>query len=151
MVCPYRKGDGLLDVLGQAAQPLGADGHGVQAPQRRKPEIEGEGSEVVAAAVGVLFDESGSRETHEIAVRLGCRHAGGGGQVAQHDGVRRLGQCQQQPAADFDGLDSLLLGAFRFGQGVFLGRQSYLRAARPIRRVAGEMNGIALVNSLLCN
>jgi hypothetical protein len=76
-------------------------------------------------------------KAHQITTRLGCRHAGVAGDVAQHHRALAGGQGTQQTRADFDRLDSLaLLNCFSI-----VVRAHFFLVSDGLRAVARRIEG----------
>ncbi|MCY1540256.1 hypothetical protein D9M68_758840 [compost metagenome] len=107
---------GFGQQLGQAfARQL----HGVDAREAGQTQPQRGGAEVVTRAHRVLHHQAHALETHEVAVRLGGAHAGGGGQVAQHQRARCFRQGIEQLETHLHRLDAraLRLVLVRIGDG----------------------------------
>ena len=94
------------DLLHDPRHPLACQLDRVDAGQRRQSQLEGGGPEVVAGIAGVLRHQFQPLEAHQVAMRLGCTHAGGGCQVAQHQRSVGLAQHVQQTESDLDRLNA---------------------------------------------
>ena len=71
--------------LGPAALKLGLAALArIDARERGQAQLERRGAEVIARAAGVLHHQLKALEAHQVAVRLGRAHSGGGREVAQH-------------------------------------------------------------------
>jgi len=83
------------------------EGVGVELPQRGEAEQRRFRSQAVFARRRVLHDIAGANEAHEVTVRFGRMHAGGGGERRQRHGLGRCGGSIEQAHADLDRLDAV--------------------------------------------
>ena len=108
-IAPDGQRNRVADLFHELGHELARQANRIEPRQRCKAELERCGAEVVAAAARVLHDEAEPLVAHQITVRLGRAHAGGGGDVLEHQRAVRARQRFEQRKAHFHGLNA---GAF---------------------------------------
>ncbi len=106
-VTPHRQRGGFVDLVAQLGNGGHAHPHPIQAVDGHQPDVEREGAQVVAGGEGVLLHEAGADQADQIAVCLGRRHLGGGGDVLEHHRALATDHRLENAHAHFQGLDSV--------------------------------------------
>ena len=93
MIAPDGNRQRVVEGVEQAGNALSGQTHRVEAGQRGQADLECRWPQVIARVALVLTDQADALKAHQIAVSLGRTHAGGGGNIFQHQRAAGLRQC----------------------------------------------------------
>ena len=105
VVAPDGNGQRVVESLEQRRNALPRQTYRVEAGQRGQADLERRRSQVVARIALVLRHQADALKAHQIAVRLGGTHAGGGGDILEHQRAAGLRQRFDEGETHFDRLN----------------------------------------------